>query len=290
MIPAVPGLFAASRTRDGMAVIECKGTLSNQTAFSLQAPGFNFWMVFQFGGKLSTEIHGDIAKGQYRGLHTPNTSLRCKLGAGRVWSLFLGVAETERDRALREWPSLHFIDSEDPLTASVITQSIAYRQEKVFDQLRKVDNGSYSLAIKVRYHLAQLLKLYHEDLDAAARSQDLDNLVLYHQAVDYIRSHYMEASLGRDTLARALHVTVRKLNRAFQGRANSLIGTIRLVRLYRARELLQTTSQTVEEIANALHFTHSSHMGAYYTKLFGYSPVDERKRGTGIRTVKAVKR
>lgn len=88
----------------------------------------------------------------------------------------------------------------------------------------------------------------------------------------------MEKLLDRETLADALHCSVRTINRAFEGRRLSLTAEVLDARLRKARQLLRhRTDLPIEQIALMLYFYDVSHLNIHYKKRFHRTPRQERK-------------
>ena len=179
----------------------------------------------------------------------------------------LGVPPTERQALLDEWPQIE----------NGMPQKIGYRQQQVLKKLQQVPRKPYSTGVKIHEAMVQLLDIFHADMLDVRKYQEMDQLALYHRAVMYIRAHYLDAGIDRNRIAEALHVSVRTLNRSFEGKSNNVMATIRMVRLYSARDLLRNSDLSVEEIAFKLHYTDAKHLSRKYQAMFNRSPTQERK-------------
>ena len=88
---------------------------------------------------------------------------------------------------------------------------------------------------------------------------------------------WFDADIDRNRIAEALNVSVRTLNRAFEGKTNNVITTIRMVRLHKARDLVRGTDMPLEDIAFKLHYADAKHLSKKYQALFTRSPAQDRK-------------
>ena len=273
-------LSAAAWMEDGLSVIEIKGQTAAPFTVDLPLDENRHWLVFQFIGRFLPPDGEPFAPGHY-GL--------CPLGTtkapGRfetdhkVWTLLLGIPESGLAAMRNEWP-LPFAGDE-PDGAGIghgHRLPIGYRQQQVLKKLQRLQRKPYSTRVKLHDALVELIDILQADLQDAEKSANLEQVALFHRAVEYIRKHYMDAGISRSTIADALHVSVRTLSRSFEGKSNNVISTIRIVRLHRARELLRGTEMSLEDIAFELHFTDAKHLSKMYQKLFGRSPAAERRQ------------
>src|SRR5690606_7278713 len=103
-------------------------------------------------------------------------------------------------------------------------------------------------------------------------------MFLYHHAMAYIKQHYMDEGINRESVAADCNCSVRQLTRAFEGRSVTFNMAIRTLRLHKARELLHKNRElSIEQIAASLHFTDAKHLANQYRKQFHRSPREERK-------------
>ncbi len=88
-----------------------------------------------------------------------------------------------------------------------------------------------------------------------------------------------EEDFSRQMLAETAGVSVRQLERLFQGHLGCTIGQhLVSVRLDRARMLLRQTSLSVLDVAVASGFTSAAHFSRAYRSRYGYPPRHERKQ------------
>ncbi len=107
-------------------------------------------------------------------------------------------------------------------------------------------------------------------------SQNL--LQLYDRAISHIRQHFMDERIDRITIAVALGCSTRQLSRAFEGRSLTFNAALRLMRLYKGRELLRRKRHLpIARIATMVHFHNAKHFATQFKKHFGCTPSEERK-------------
>jgi AraC family carnitine catabolism transcriptional activator len=117
----------------------------------------------------------------------------------------------------------------------------------------------------------------HQRMQISAR-YDLHNAKTV-QVVKAMEEH-LEDPLSADDLAAVVGVTRRQLERLFRTHLQDTPSHFYLVlRLERARQLLQQTEMSVIDVGVASGFASSSHFSRAYRAHFGGSPKDERRRG-----------
>lgn len=92
-------------------------------------------------------------------------------------------------------------------------------------------------------------------------------------AETYIDRHLGDTTLCPEQVAAGVGVSLRSLQRAFQGSTDSVAGTIRVRRLVRARDDL-LAGRTVAQVARRWQFADASHFSRSFKQHFGYSPRD----------------
>lgn len=106
---------------------------------------------------------------------------------------------------------------------------------------------------------------------------------LYHEALQYIRSHYTE-DLTKPSIAGALNVSVRTLTRAFENRPIKIVDYIHKLKLDKARELLYTTDRPIEDISRELNFSCPKYFSNSYRQHFFESPSEFRMKEREMKT------
>ncbi len=282
IVPLTEGLSAVSLTNERLSVLELRGQATQKREFHLHMEDCCFLLMFQLRGNLF--LGGSVCVGtdHYGGCNTSACPLYCRIDAGKIWSVVFGLPNRRVEEIQHEWPLFGIqAQTDNRVTAldNTILHNIGYRQRQIFDKIQQIQNRPYSTALKLEYQFMRLLELYHADLSDASKSEDIENILLYRRAIDYILKHYMDADIDRNTIADKLAVSVRTLYRAFEGKANNVTQSIRLIRIHKARELLRTTDSTFDDIAFQLHYMDAKHLAKLYIKQFGYSPKAERRKG-----------
>lgn len=234
----------------------------------------NFHLAYQFIGKSVIAASGSrqLKSGQHIGCSTNiGEKLICQMDRGKTWMVLIGLSGGALRSVHSEFPTLTDAPP-SPLT-------IGYRQKNLFDKVRQLKGGSFSLDIKLNYYIALLIEQYQSDLSAQLKAVDNADIALYHKAATYIQEHYMERKLTRQKIADALYVSVRTLYRAFEAKQLTISRAIQLVRLHKARERLRRNDEeSIDHLASELHFSDTPHFVQCYTELFKVAPDAERKR------------
>ena len=101
------------------------------------------------------------------------------------------------------------------------------------------------------------------------------------EAVRFIRQQAAKEISVAD-VARHVAVSRRALEQRFRtALGRSPLDEILRIRLERARQLLQETSLSIEQIANACSFSSASYLGVVFRRLTGMTPSECRKRAGG---------
>lgn len=268
--------YIASKQLQGLQVIEAKGTFETDWNLDLLSPAC-FWLHFQFMGRSQrdSKLHTALSDNEYRGFYSLSEAHKIQVKTGRTSMVLLGVNMDNTAAFTSEWPRLAKPKTVDQPYFSNI--HISYRIKQIFDKIQQCKDTPYSLHHNMHYHFCQLIDVYNQDLEDKARSLHKEDIVIYHEAIDYIAENYMDEDINRDTIAESLGITPRKLYRALQGRNTNIHKAIQTIRLYKGREMLQETDMSVDGIAFQLNFSTAKYFYRQYVQLFGHSPSKERE-------------
>lgn len=102
---------------------------------------------------------------------------------------------------------------------------------------------------------------------------------LYRRTLDYLEAHYAEP-LDNRAIARALNYHPNYLNAAFKRESGATLHRfLRNLRLQKAARLLRESDMTVAEIARAVGFENADHFSAAFSRQYGLSPTQCRRKG-----------
>lgn len=282
-MPLGGDIVAGGRACTNVISIEIKGKSAYPISFDLLNTANTYWLLVQLKGKSHLLIDGEnvtVGSAQYFGRHAIGNESSCIIESGDTWSILLGLPNLDRSEYQEEWPiGLEKLDSGMLPSKDVRIQPIAPQYIQLLKGFAEIDGGRYSFPIRLHNHIVALVDYYHLDVENKTHTvgDDVD-IALYYQAMQYIDQHFTESDLSRESIAKALEVTVRKLNRAFEGKTQNIIGVINIARMHRAKELLRNTDQSIEEIAYGVGFTSNSYMSRLYMQFFGHSPTEERRK------------
>lgn len=269
-------LYVASKKKGKLSILEIKGTLVKDWSFDL-LPKNCFWLHFQLHGSAQWNLTGNptLSNLEYQGFNTIEGSSQIKLKAGKVGLVLIGIKIKNRTNFASEWTLL---DVSLPIRQAYFPRmNIGYRIQQVLEKLRQYEPAPYSLQSKIRFHLSQLIEIYHADLKDKVRSLHKEDLELHRKALNYICAHFMEADLKISGIAKNLNVSERSLYRAFENKQTTIHSAIQAIRLYKGREMLRETNLSVDSIAYELHFSTGHYFYKQYVQRFGHSPTRERE-------------
>lgn len=268
--------YIASRRMGDLHVIEVKGIFETDWSFDL-FPLSCFWLHFQFIGRSQRgdKIHTALSNSAYQGFYSGQHPSQIRVKGGKAAMVLIGIEMDDTASFTSEWPLLAEPKTVDqPYFSSI---PIGYRIKQVFEKIGQYTDSRFSLYRKIYYHLCQLIEVYHQDLDDKRRAQHKEDIVIYHEAIEYITEHYMSEDINRDTIAKHLGIGVRKLYRVFEDKHITIHGAIQTIRLHKARELLRETDDSVDIIAFQLNFSTAHYFYKQYVQRFGHSPSKERE-------------
>ncbi|ANE46406.1 AraC family transcriptional regulator [Paenibacillus swuensis] len=148
-------------------------------------------------------------------------------------------------------------------------------------RVNQIPNFSLWTTVQIR-SLAQLrtwaFNLTAAAYDAAFARAESDGII--HKAVQYIQDH-IEEDISREDVAASVRLNPAYLSRLFKRETEqSLIDFMIETRMNRAKELLNSTEQTVSTIALQLGYSNFSHFAKMFKKQFGVNPHDYRNRSS----------
>ena len=128
-----------------------------------------------------------------------------------------------------------------------------------------------------RRELLQGLKEYADELNTLAgevmsRSELVDNVIWY------LEQHFRE-EISLSELAEHFFVVPAYLSRKFKEKKNcTVMQYLENIRLRKARELLESTSLSISDIARTAGYNDSNYFARSFKKVYGVSPRDYRNR------------
>lgn len=282
-MPLGADLVAGGRACSNFISIEIKGKSPYPVSFDLLDTSNTYWLLVQLKGKSHLLIDGEnvtIDSKQYFGRHALGNKSSCIVESGDAWCLLLGLPNLSRKEYQEEWAiEMESLGSENVSLKDVRIQPIAPEYIQLLKGFAEIDGGNYSFPVRLHTHILTLVDQYHLDVESKMHTAaDNDDIALYHQALQYIDQHYAEKDLSRKSISDALNTSLSSLHRAFSDKDQTIMEVINLARLHRAKELLRTTDQTIEEIAYLVGFSSNSHLSRLYTQFFSHSPSEERRK------------
>lgn len=264
---------------EDIVLLEIKGRSPNPHALNLPSENRKtLWLCMQFHGKLVFPNGSNSYPDNLLSLITEPEDYTLTLAADRQWVLFFGLSGNSKLQLLAELPSLRQAYEKQQINI-LQSFSISTIERQVIETLCKKAMGPFNALYQTGVAMGKLFGNYSlQLLKPQVLSREEYQVQIYHRALAYIQEHYLEEDLTGEKIGDVLGCSVRNLTRAFEGRSLGVKATILTVRLYKARELLQTKSDlSVERIAGMLHFGDAKNFAVQYKKVFCHSPRDERK-------------
>lgn len=275
----IDGIHTIHCRMEDLTLFEIKGRSSDLHLIDLPTTeNETLWLCIQFLGKMVFPNGGSMYADCILSFMTRTVDYPLTLAADRQWLLIFGVSGNSKLRLLAELPVLReeFQRQQQNILSPV---SISYGERQVVEGLCKKAFGPFNALYQTGVVAGKLFDNYVQQLmKPKMLSSEEFQVQIYHRALAYIQEHYQAEDLTSEKIADELGCSIRNLTRAFEGRSLGVKATIMTVRLYKARELLQTRPDlSVERIAGMLHFWDTKHLTKQYKKVFCHSPRDERK-------------
>jgi len=258
-----------------------KGQQDWHHRLDLLTQDIGFWLFNQFRGKSKVYLPHGVELSENRCL--PFASLRSTvavaLSAGKVWLSCIGFKRNGLPLLTEEYKSLkRLVDFEQQRKAYDLLLTdvgIGHKQRALWEQIRNIVYKPFHTRLEIGLLVEKLLQeiMHVGSYDMQA---ERSRLGIYHEALAYIRTH-CDGHITTETVAQALHVSPRTLNRAFEDKPIKLADYIHRLKLLKAQELLYRGDMSVEEVANALNFSSRNYFSKEFKKYFFEVPSSIRK-------------
>ena len=236
-----------------------------------------YWLLFQLGGTTDVYLPHAIrvAEGVCLGFGSRREKIPITLAKGSVWILLVGCKQEMLPLLAEEFGPLaglrELCNDDGPLDVMVPEQAIDYAQRRRFEALEKMEYKPFGTPTLLSEWLYR--SVFH--LYKPERVSGHTQISLYHEALQYIKKHY-QSDITKASIAEALNVSSRKLNRAFENRPLKINDFILKLKLNKAMELLYRTDAGVEEVSRELNFSCPKHFSKLYRQHFFESPTEFR--------------
>ena len=222
-------------------------------------------------GRVVTELPGGkhLARTGDVMVHPPNQPFSEQASTPGVhqW-LLLDVRDSSGLELLRRHPLPH-----------VVHLSTPHSFEHLFTRLVRVqEEGSPFKEVRVTALVLELLALLLGDAEHVSSAPPPEAADRFERVVQFMRNNLSEPLSRRDLAQKArLHPT--HFDRAFRGLYGvTPMGMLRELRLRGARQLLETTDDTLEAIAEACGFHDASYLSRAFKTRFWQTPGSYRDR------------
>ncbi|PUV21966.1 helix-turn-helix domain-containing protein [Sphingobacterium athyrii] len=269
--------YIASKKIGSHTFLEIAGTFEEDWNFNICNSQTALWMAFQFHG--SSSIKGfnqsTLVHQQYLGYFNTDQEISYQIKSGKVAMILIGVEIEDSSSLALEWNTLQLDRLQ--VTQVLATEKIGYRIRKVLDLIQQTKSSAYSLSVRLQFYTSNIIELYHRDLTEQRKSAQQEDISLLHRAKAYIYAHYMDEGINIQCIAAALLTSERTLYRVFKDNGLTVNSAIQAIRIYKGREMLRTSNDSVDMIAFRLQFSTAKYFIKTYIHYFGHTPVVERK-------------
>ena len=238
-----------------------------------------YWLLFQLGGTVDVYLPHAIrvTEGTCFSFGSRRSKVPLVLASGHVWLLVVACKPATLPLLAAEFEPLADLaalgSDEGPLDVMIPEVPIDYAQHRRFDALEKMAYKPFGTPVFLSDWLHRtLLHLYNGE-----RASGQTQITLYHDALQYIKKHYRD-DISKASIAEALHVSTRKLNRAFENRPIKISDFILKLKLNKAKELFYGTDAGVEEVSRELNFSCPKHFSKLYKQYFFESPTEFKQK------------
>ena len=166
----------------------------------------------------------------------------------------------------------------DPITHRLVAPVLARLGEAVrVGEVGQADADFGEVIVSLARTLGADRRGAHSEIEGGGARGEL----LLAQAKAYIEEHLQDADLRPGDVADAQFISVRYLQKLFQGEGHTMLEWTRTARLRRARRDLADPSQahrTVAVIARSWGFRHPGHFRRAFRAEFGVTPTEFRRQ------------
>lgn len=266
-----------------MLVVEIYGkVVDGQMHFELMPQDFVFWQFYQLFGESQLYMPNSLTLAENRCLpfSTNRKRIPVVVEEGQLNLICVGYRQCALRQLFQEYPATgnlladgRYAERDDVLLPDV---GINFRFREVLRQLSGLSFRPFHTRSELTLYFG---RLFHE-LDAALQKEadagGRSKLSTYYRAIQYIRENYT-GDINKESIARALSVSPRTLNRAFENKNIKIADFIQRLKLNKAQELLYKGEMSIEEIANELQFPNRKYFSREFKKYFLDSPSSMRK-------------
>lgn len=262
---------------DEFVLIELRGDVAQQGfRLDLLTQHVGFWQIYQCLNQSEVYLPHSLLLTANRcfSFASQNPKIPVQLAAGRQWLFMIGYNKECLQGLLQEFVMLGGFDVEGRLDQPVLWEpdiSINHSLRNILQHIQQLKFRPFRWKAELFMAICLLLEEYCQQLDYQADQSERSRLILYHKALNYIRENLLN-SINREMVAKGLGVSVRSLNRAFEGRPIKIGDYIQRLKLNEARDLLYEGDMSIEEVANLLNYPSRKYFSREFKKYFFQNP------------------
>ncbi len=250
--------------------------------FKIETKDNYLWILIQLlgGGKVEITPALYVKDGMVYCYHLYDKEKNFSLDSGKSWLFMLGIAESHWPNLAAEYPLLQDIGKlgTDGMGHKQLVGQTAIQAKLMaaLDSLSRFEFRPFSLSFRLAAWNLRLFNLVFQELKSPATEKEDHNITLYHKATRYIQENFREEELCVEMIAKAMHVSARKLYSSFENRPFSVMGYVQELRLVLARDILTDSQETIASIAFGCHFSSDKHFSRLFKRRFGKGPNEYR--------------
>lgn len=265
---------------DGLYWLELKDEIHEDTlGVRLKPEEPCLWIVIALIGDYTVCSEsvgaGTVASGNSICSASSSNELSIELNPGKNWLFVVGFGQRHFNALTAEFPFLASLiqpTEGDKRYGAGEERPISSRLRSLLESLRRMVFRPFSTPIQLAGWSLRLLNYFAQGGKVTEmNTADKDDISHYHQAVKFIREHYLD-DIDLEQVADTLHISVRNLTRSFESRAYTVNGYISHLRLTKARELLAFSDRPIRDVAYTLRFSCPKHFSKMFRQKFKKSP------------------
>lgn len=275
---------------DEFVLTELRGDVAQQGfRLDLLTEHVGFWQIYQCLNQSEVYLPHSLPLTANRcfSFTSQNPKIPVQLSPGRQWVFMIGYKEECLPSLIQEFVMLGTFDTKTRLDQPVLWEpdiSINHSLRDILQHIQQLKFRPFRWKAELFMAICLLVEEYCQQLDHQADQNERSRLSLYHKALNYIRENLLD-SINRDMVAKGLGVSVRSLNRAFEGRPIKIGDYIQRLKLNQARDLLYAGDMSIEEVANLLNYPNRKYFSREFKKYFFQNPSSFRDEMREFKTI-----
>lgn len=256
--------------------------LSANLSMQITAPGNYLWLLINMRTGISLALDSIRL--------VPNDTLFCyqtlidehliTSTPNSSWFLLLGIDGRMLQELAAEYaPLKHLfttVNEGDTPYRIIGTTNLHAKLKRVLDGLQQIEFRPFSTYYQLANWNIRFFRHVFQEMEPQSVDRTDHEIELYYKAIAYIRDNFYDDQTNIETIAAALYVSKRTLERAFKDKPFSVTEQIIEFRLQDARERIRNSDKPIATIAASLNFACPKNFKRLFTKRFMISPLQYR--------------